>query len=120
MIFLEKGRDNCTARFHGVIGYAVSSETRPGVYIDDVQERTYNGDFLSNIRTMQGSGEVSDDINVNNKISIVADPFASGHFHCMRYVKMAGAKWKITNVEVLYPRLILTLGGIYHGSEDDG
>jgi len=25
-----------------------------------------------------------------------------------------GAKWKITNVEVQYPRLILTIGGVYH------
>jgi hypothetical protein len=26
-----------------------------------------------------------------------------------------GANWKITNVEVEFPRIILTLGGVYNG-----
>jgi hypothetical protein len=26
-----------------------------------------------------------------------------------------GANWKISNVEVHYPRLILTIGGVYNG-----
>ena len=28
-----------------------------------------------------------------------------------------GAKWKISKVEVQYPRLILTLGGVYNGKQ---
>lgn len=30
------------------------------------------------------------------------------------YVTFMGAKWKISRVEVGYPRLILTIGGLYH------
>ena len=55
--------------------------------------------------------------DVANEISIVADPFARENFHRMRYVVFMGAKWKITKVEVGYPRLILTIGGLYHESK---
>lgn len=32
----------------------------------------------------------------------------------MRYAEFGGVKWKVTDVKVQYPRLILTFGGIYH------
>lgn len=52
--------------------------------------------------------------NVSNEFSIVADPFAYANFHSMRFIEYMGAKWKISNVEVQYPRLILTVGGVYN------
>jgi hypothetical protein len=52
---------------------------------------------------------------INNQISIVADPFANQNFHSMKYVEFMGTRWKITNVDVQYPRLILTMGGVYNG-----
>ena len=30
------------------------------------------------------------------------------------HIVFMGAKWKITSVEVQYPRLILTVGGVYN------
>jgi hypothetical protein len=35
----------------------------------------------------------------------------------MLYVEFMGAKWKISNVEVQYPRLILTIGEVYNGEQ---
>ena len=46
--------------------------------------------------------------------SIVADPFAHENFGSIRYAEFGGVKWKVTDVKVQYPRLILTFGGIYH------
>ena len=101
------------AKFFGVIGYVTTEETRPGVWEEMPNERNYYGDVLSNSRRLESSGNLNDDININVKISIVADPYAIQHFHAMRYAKFEGAAWKITNVEPQYPRLILTLGGLY-------
>lgn len=103
------------AKFYGVIGYAVTEETKPGVWKEQITEREYFGDLNRNARRLQSADQLNDDINVANEISIVADPFANENFHTMRYVKFMGAKWKITNVEVQYPRLILTIGGVYNG-----
>ena len=103
------------AKFYGKIGYAETSKTKPGVYEDATTEREYFGDLIRNTRRLQSSDKVNDDINISNEISIVSDPFAIQNFHSMRYVEFMGAKWKITNVEVQYPRLILTIGGLYNG-----
>lgn len=103
------------AKFFGAIGYAVTSETKPGVYEEQIIEREYFGDVNRNIRKLENSEHLNDDINVSNEISIVSDPFANENFYSMRYAEFMGTKWKITNVEVKYPRLILTLGGVYNG-----
>lgn len=105
------------AKYYGVIGYAETVETAPGVYEEQITERNYYGELVRNTRRLQTSDQVNDDINIANEISIIADPFATQNFHAMRYIKFMGAKWKITNVEVRYPRLILTIGGLYNGDE---
>lgn len=103
------------ARFCGVIGYAKSVEKKPGVWADEIIERTYYGNLIRNTRRLESAESLNDNINIANEISIVADPFAYENFHAMKYVVFMGTKWKITNIEVQRPRLILTLGGLYNG-----
>lgn len=102
------------AKFYGVIGYAETVKGKPGVYKEKITERMYYGDLIRNTRRLQTTDQLNDNVNVANEISIVSDPFANENFHSMRYVEFMGAKWKITNVEVQYPRLILTIGGVYN------
>lgn len=104
------------AKFYGPVGFAETVEEKPGVYTDKITERYYHGDVVRNTRRLQSTDKVNDDINISNEISILADPFANGNFHAIRYVGFMGAKWKITNVDVQYPRLILTVGGVYNES----
>lgn len=103
------------AKFYGVIGYAVTEETEPGIYEERIIEKEHFGDVVRNTRRLSNAAKVNDDITISNQISIVADPFANNNFHSMRYVSFMGSKWKVTEVEVQYPRLILTLGGVYNG-----
>lgn len=105
------------AKFYGSIGYAETVETKPGVWEEVITERKYFGDIIRNSRRLQTADKLNDDITVSNEISIVADPFANMNFHLMRYVEFMGAKWKISNVDVQYPRLILTIGGLYNGEQ---
>lgn len=103
------------AKWYGKIGYAESVKNEPGDWDEEIVERSYLGDLIRNTRALQNSGGVNDNINISNQISILADPYATQNFHSMRYAEFMGTKWKITNVEVLYPRLNLTLGGVYNG-----
>lgn len=102
-------------KWFGKIGYAVTAETEPGLWEDTIVEREYYGDMISDRRKRQTSGEVNDNINLANVISIIADPFAYENCSSMVYAEIMGAKWKITDIEVQYPRLILTIGGVYNG-----
>lgn len=92
------------AKWFGKIGYAVTSETRPGIWEEVIVERNYYGDMIRNSRRLQSASQVNDDININNELSIISDPYAMNSFHAMRYAEFMGTKWKITNVEVQYPR----------------
>lgn len=106
------------AKWYGVIGFAETVEVEPGVHIDEVIERPYFGDIIRNVRNLQSAGVVNDNINVNNEISILADPYANNHFHTMKYISFAGAKWKISSVDASqYPRLRLTIGGVWNGEQ---
>lgn len=105
------------AKFYGKIGYAETVEKAPGVWKDEIVERSYSGDLTRNNRRLESSGNLNDNINIANELSIVADPFANQNFHLMRYVEYMGTKWKITSVEVKYPRLILVFGGVYNGEQ---
>lgn len=103
------------AKWYGKIGYSETVETDPGVWEEQITARSYFGDSIRNTRLLQNSGGVNDNVNVGNQISIVADPYAINHIYAMRYVEFQGHNWKVTNVEVQYPRLILTIGGLYNG-----
>lgn len=103
------------AKFYGPIGYAITEETTPGVWEEHIVERKYYGETVRNTRRLQVTDNLNDNIDISNEISIVSDPFARENFHLMRYIGFMGAKWKVHSVEVQYPRLILSIGGIYNG-----
>ena len=104
-------------KWYGAIGFAETTETVPGVWTEQIIDRNYYGDLIRNTRRLQSADKVNDDINISNELSIVSDPYAINNFHSMRYAEFMGTKWKITNIEVRYPRLILTLGGLYNGEQ---
>lgn len=104
-------------KFYGMIGYGITKETVPGVWVDTVIEKEAYGDILKNSRQMDSSDKVNSDISINNRISIVADPYIQENFQFIKYVKFLGISWRVSSVEVEYPRLILTLGGVYNGQQ---
>ncbi len=102
-------------RFYGKVGFMQTFEVSPGVYEEQITERSYYGDVIRNSRRYSGSSEkVNDDLDINNEISIVADAYAYQNFHALRYVEWMGAKWKVSSVTVERPRLILSVGGVYN------
>lgn len=107
------------AKWFGKVGYATTQETRPGVWESLIEEKEYYGDTVRNVRRLENAAKVNDDIAVAVDISIVADPFAYNNFHTMKYVEYMGSKWKVSSVDPQYPRLVLTLGGLYNGEEPD-
>lgn len=104
------------ARFHGMVGYVHTEETAPGsgAYKEVAEERHYYGDIIRNSRRWESSGTVNGDILLNNQFSIIGNDFAFKNFSLMRYVKWSGVLWKITNIEIQSPRIILTIGGVYN------
>lgn len=107
------------AKFYGRVGYVHTELTSPGVYQEVAVTKLHRGDLIRNTRRVQTEGEVNGSLTVSNEISIIADPYARENFHSIRYVEFMNSKWTVTSVQVQYPRLILTLGGIYNGPAED-
>ena len=106
------------AKFCGKIGFAESKEFSPGVWVDEITERRYYGELRRLQRSSQTTDRLNDDIRITNEISIIADPYANENLNSIRYVEFMGARWKVTSVEVAFPRLNLTTGGVYNGNEN--
>lgn len=102
-------------RYCGNIGFGETKETSPGIYELVITDKKYFGDVIRNTRRLENNSDSTiDNITINNEISIVADPYAKQNFHTIKYAEWMGNKWKVTNVQVEFPRLILSLGGLYN------
>lgn len=107
-------------KFYDVVGYGDNVEQNPGVWGDNVTERSYYGDVIRpSRRSVETQESVNNDLSVGNSISIVADAYANEHFHAIRYVRWSGQFWLVSNIDVEPPRLILRLGGVYNGPTAD-
>lgn len=102
-------------KYYGKIGFVEHVETKPGVWEEQPIEREYHGDILSVSKRWENSDHLNDNLNISNRISIVADPYAYQHFHTIRYIEIYGSRWLVNTVEIKSPRLILSVGGVYNG-----
>lgn len=105
-------------KFHGTIGFWFNdAEVEPGRFLPHVEERPgYHGDVLrNNLRTQSVSDQQNDNLVINNRLSILSDLYLQQNWSSIRYVIWNGVRWKVTNVELNYPRIILEVGGIYNG-----
>ena len=101
------------AKYRGSIGYSITTETAPGVWKKSYIEHKYSGEVLTNTKRSQAGEDLNDKLVINNRISVIADPFAYENFHKITYIEWMGSFWKVTSVEVQRPRLILTVGGVF-------
>lgn len=105
------------AKFYGPIGFAETEEIRPGVFQEVIEEHNYRGDVIRDTRQHEGSENLNDNVNISNIITIVADSYAYQKVFAIRYIKWMGVRWKVKDVTVERPRLRITVGGVYNGSE---
>lgn len=104
------------AKWYGQIGFAQAVETDLDVWTEQIIEHNYYGDVLYNSKSSYlRNTEINEGFNVSNKISFVADPYARENMYQMKYATFMGTKWKIASVEVEYPRLTISLGGLWNG-----
>ena len=107
------------ARFSGNVGYLITAEEYidgepTGIWKETYEERPYYGDIEQISSRWSSGSNLNDDVVLSNSISIVADPFAYENFQLMKYVVWKGLKWKIEFASVQYPRIVLSVGGVYN------
>ena len=93
----------------------LSVETEPGVWTNEIVEKFHKGEVIRNSRRWEPNEEVSDNLQITNRIEIVANSFVTTNMHNMVYIELNGGKWKITKVDIARPRIEISLGGVYNG-----
>lgn len=106
-------------KYYGQIGFELTEETSPGIWNPTISERNYYGDVLQNIRRWETGVSINDNIKIQNRISVIADPFLHSNLGNVKYIVFAGNKWKISSFDVQYPRVIFTIGEIYNEQTSD-
>ena len=105
-------------KYYGKVGYAITAEKVPGVWVDDIVEKNYYGDVISKrMRWDTNHDSINDNLTVNSEFSIIADAFAFENFGNMRYITYMGVPWKISSIEVKHPRINITVGGVWNGEQ---
>ena len=106
-------------KWFGEIGFKEVIEEEPGVWVSKVVPREFYGDVLKDYFKEMQANNINADLQVSNKLSVVADQYLQNNFHKIAYVEFGGAKWTVSGVEVQFPRLSLTLGSLYLEEESD-
>lgn len=104
-------------KFYGVIGFVrtVEEPENSGVWVPLIEEREYAGNINNFYHKLDATNNVNDNVNISSQISIIADPYFYENIGYVRYVVFMGQKWKVSNIEPAFPRLIIDLGGLYNG-----
>lgn len=103
-----------TNRFYGKVGFATEVETSPGIWKVDIVEKDYFGNLERVSYANRGSSStINDDISLQNVLSLITDPFLEENLYDIKYITWKGSKWKISSVEIIHPRVKVTLGGLY-------
>ena len=101
----------------GKIGFLVT-ENSNGIWSEHVIEKPFTGEIIKNSIQVESSNSVNDNLNLNNQISVIANKFVYDNFQYMKYDEVFGAMWKIKSAELQYPRLLLSIGGIWNGEQE--
>lgn len=105
-------------KFAGMIGFEIYEENPPGSgkWEPRIVEKFYRGTMEQELRRLYSGEDRNKDINIDNRIRIVANPFAQENYAQMKFAEHMGACWEIKTVDVrCYPHMYLYLGGVYNG-----
>lgn len=106
-------------KFFGKVGLVIMEQTAPGVYMPNTVTVSCYGEVLNVTKRWQGAAEqVNDNLNIDSRISILSNKFLTENLSHIRFVEWMGAPWKVTSVELSYPRIILSIGGVYNDNDE--
>jgi hypothetical protein len=107
-------------RYYDKIGFWFDDvEVEPGIFRSKIEERYYVGDIIEMRHRWEQSSQQNDNLKINNRISIISDVYLNQHLSSIKYVTFMGSKWKVNSLDVKYPRVILDLGEVYNGVDEE-
>lgn len=103
-------------KFNGIIGFVKTIETAPDIWKEVATEKVAEGDVQSfRGRWQSMNGSTNDEVKLNQSITVLLGPELIDSIGNIRYVKWLGEYWKVEDITPGYPRVTLSLGGVWNG-----
>lgn len=108
-------------KFSGKVGFLLpAKEVDQDVWEPVIEERYYTGDITRNYRKNQESQYLNSNLVLNTQIGILSDQYMQQNWPSIAYILWNGVRWEVKTIDVGYPRLVLEIGGVYHGTGSEG
>ena len=102
-------------RYSGKIGYAVQTETSPGVWEDTITERAKLGTVKQRTEALDSGSSVLPEYRTTTSVSVLCDGVLKENYDNLRYLSHLGKNWVIASAVMEWPELILYIGEVYNG-----
>jgi len=96
------------------VGYSSTIETKPGIFEDEYREVSHVALVLSSKTAWVRGARAGDDVELNQRLSIIPTPDTYANVGAIKYVTYYGVKWKVISINMQRPRMVLTVGGIFN------
>lgn len=106
-------------KYYGYIGFLSTEDTGDGVWTPRIKRKLYSGDILRMARNKDSGEHINDGLRITTMVSLYIDPWFEENLSQIRYIEYMNAKWDVSYVDIQYPRINITLGGLYHGDEPE-
>lgn len=101
-------------KYYGQVGFATQEEAEPGIYEEVITERPYSGEMLDNRWRTGANANVNGELILNCDFSLLCDPYIVKNHAFIAYITYMDIKWAVTGAVLNYPRIVLTVGGVYN------
>ena len=102
-------------RFSGKIGYALLTETAPGVWEEEITERPYKGDVEQRTEAFMLADSILPQYRTTTSVSVLSDGVKEQNYGLLRYLMYGGVRWTVTSIVREPPRMIIYIGDKYNG-----
>lgn len=106
-------------RFYGPVGFVSTVIDDYGVATEVVTEKKYYGDVLILGYRLDDNQVVNRDIQLSNRVSLLADQYAFENASYIAYVTIAGTKWAVSSIAYEDKRIVCSFKGIYRGGSSE-
>lgn len=109
------------AKFSGVLGIVTGYNNNNGIAEPIVKEVDVYGEVISQSYKVSSGQLGGDTLSIPSKFSFIVPPNVVSYFtdnsqgDYTLYLTYYGRKMKIETFEIIYPRMNVTLGGVYNG-----
>lgn len=106
-------------KWYGRIGFIETVDKGDGVWKPAITTKYYTGDLRRiSSKWSSSSSSTNQNLNISNQVSIISDPYLEKSLQSIRFIEFMGTFYDVTDIEVDYPRLNISIGGVYNGETE--